>query len=290
MKIKWKKEKPENCRVCERQGVTYLSYPALERTGIVCHGFSTRLGGVSQGVFQSMNLGFGRGDDRENVLENFRRISKAIGFSHENIVTADQTHTTNVHVITQRDQGNGVTRERAFHEVDGLITDVPGLVLATFYADCVPLYFVDPVHRAIGLSHSGWRGTAGKMGKVTVEAMTRQYGTDPADVIAAIGPSICRDCYEVSEDVIQQFQKAFPEKIWGELYEEKGDGKYQLDLWRANQWILMEAGIPREQISMPDLCTCCNPQFLFSHRASHGKRGNLAAFLGLLPDIQKRIR
>lgn len=286
--IKWKKEKHENTKVHENGGVVYLSYPALDRTKIVCHGFSTRLGGVSQGVFRSMNLGFGRGDSQENVLENFRKIGKAMGFSHEDIVTADQTHTTNVREITEEDRGNGVTKERAFHDVDGMITNVPGLILTTFYADCVPLYFVDPVHRAIGLSHSGWRGTVGKIGKITLEKMTERYGTNPSDVLAAIGPSICRDCYEVSEDVILQFQDAFPESKWKTLYDEKGNGKYQLDLWQANRLILLEAGVMPERIIMPEICTCCNPEFLFSHRASEGKRGNLAAFLGLRKQCTKK--
>ena len=162
-----------------------------------------------------------------------------------------------------------------------MITNVPGLVLATFYADCVPLYFVDPVHHAIGLSHSGWRGTAAKIGKVTVEKMNEEYGTDPKDIYSAIGPSICQNCYEVSEDVIFEFQKSFEKKYWDLLFYKKENGKYQLNLWEANRIIMLEAGVKEEHISMPGICTCCNPEFLFSHRASHGKRGNLGAFLGI---------
>lgn len=162
-----------------------------------------------------------------------------------------------------------------------MVTNVPGLVLATFYADCVPLYFVDPVHRAIGLSHSGWRGTAAKIGKVTVGKMNEEYGTDPKDIYSAIGPSICQKCYEVSEDVILEFQKSFEKKYWDSLFYIKENGKYQLNLWEANRLIMLEAGIKEEHISMPGICTCCNPEFLFSHRASHGKRGNLGAFLGI---------
>ena len=111
--------------------------------------------------------------------------------------------------VTAQNKGSGIIRARDFQDVDGMITDVPGVVLATFYADCVPLYFVDPVNRAIGLSHSGWRGTVGKIGRETVEAMGREYGTRAQDLTVAIGPSICRQCYEVSEDVIRQFQRNF---------------------------------------------------------------------------------
>ena len=118
-------------------------------------------------------------------------------------------HTTKVRYVTKADCGSGVTRDRDFHDIDGMITDEPGVVLATFYADCVPLYFVDPVHRAIGLSHSGWRGTVHKMGQATLDAMHERFGTEAKDVIAAVVPSICQDCYEVSGDVIEEFRAAF---------------------------------------------------------------------------------
>ena len=281
MKIIWhEKEKPK-MQVKEKEGVTYLTYPAFESFPWVLHGFSTRLGGVSQGIYSSMNLSFTRGDEEEAVMENYRRLGAAVGFLPEDVVTSDQTHTTNVRVVTEKDRGNGITRPRAYTDVDGMITDVPGLVLGTFYADCVPLFFVDPVHRAVGLSHSGWRGTAGRMGEVTVQKMAAAFGSRPEDIQAAIGPSICQDCYEVSEDVILQFQQTFAEKDWGSLFYRKENGKFQLNLWEANRRILVEAGVPAHQISMPNLCTCCNPKFLFSHRASKGKRGNLGAFLGI---------
>ena len=285
MKIIWHDAKKPKMQVNEKQGVTYLSYPAFETYPWVVHGFSTRLGGVSQGIFSSMNLSFARGDEKEAVMENYRRLGAAVGFSPEDVVTSDQTHTTNVRVVTEEDRGNGITRPRAYTDVDGMITDVPGLVLGTFYADCVPLFFVDPVHRAVGLSHSGWRGTAGRMGEVTIKKMADTFGSRPEDIQAAIGPSICQDCYEVSEDVIWQFQQAFDKKDWDSLFYRKENDKYQLNLWEANRRILLEAGIPENQISMPNLCTCCNPDFLFSHRASGGRRGNLAAFL----EIRRKV-
>ncbi len=257
-----------------------LKYPLLEQTGIVGHCFSTRYGGVSEGFLGSMNLSFSRGDKKENVEENFRRITSVLGKRIEDLVFTDQTHTTNVRKVTAADAGCGIVKERDYTDIDGLITDVPGLVLATFYADCVPLYFVDPVHRAIGLSHSGWRGTVGRMGAVTLAAMEREYGTKPQDVICAIGPSICQECYEVSEDVAEAFQKEFKGRE-DEILDSKGNGKYQLDLWRANEIVLREAGVKKEHLAVTNLCTCCNPDALFSHRASAGKRGNLGAFLFL---------
>ena len=256
-------------------GVPFLSYPMLEETGIVHHGFSTKLGGVSKGCWATMNISTTRGDDPEDVEENQRRIARAIGVKPEDMTFTNQTHTTNVAVVRAEDKG------RRFMETDGMITNVPGICLVTFYADCVPLYFVDPVKKAIGLSHSGWRGTVGKIGKVTVELMQKTYGSDPKDILAAIGPSICQDCYEVSEDVIVKFQKSFEEKYWPELFYQKENGKYQLNLWKANELVFEEAGILKKHIAVTNVCAHCNPDILFSHRTTGNKRGNLSAFLAL---------
>ncbi len=278
----WKrKTEAEDMRLVEKNGVPYFVFENLENTGLVRHGFSTRLGGVSEGCLSSMNLSFTRGDDPEKVRENFRRMGMAIGFETKDLVLSDQTHTTNVRLVTEADRGKGFDRERDYTDVDGLITDTPGLMLVTIYADCVPLYFVDPVHKAVGLSHSGWKGTVHRIGKVTLERMKEAFGTRPEDVQAAIGPSICQDCYEVSEDVARAFMDEFADQLDDRLVYRKGNGKYQLNLWNANERILLEAGIRPEHLSITNICTCCNHELLFSHRASHGQRGNLAAFLGL---------
>ena len=149
----------------------YLTFPLLERTGIVKHLFTTRLGGVSRGECATMNFSVDRDENRENVLENYRRIAGVLDCRVEDMVASHQTHTTNIRRMTSADKGKGILRPRDYADVDGMVTDEPGLVLNTFYADCVPLYFVDPVHRAVGLAHSGWRGTAGRMGARMVEAM-----------------------------------------------------------------------------------------------------------------------
>ena len=261
--------------------VPYLEYPMLKDTGIVRHGFSTRLGGVSEGYYASMNLSFDRGDRKEAVAENFRRIGEALGVRCEDMVLSRQTHTTNVRIVTDADRGKGITRERDYTDVDGLVTNVPGICLVTSYADCVPLFFVDPVKKVIGLSHSGWRGTVGKIGRKTVELMHERFGSDPADILAAVGPSVCMDCYELSSDVIEKFKEAFSENWWDQLFYEKPDGKYQLDLWKANELIFLESGILPEHIAVTNVCTHCNSDILYSHRAAGDKRGNLCAFLAL---------
>ena len=266
-------------RIQEKNGVYWLTYPRLEEEKEFLHGFSTRLGGVSKEHLYSMNLSFARGDREENVRENFQRIAHAVGFEAEKMVFTHQTHTTNVRKVTEEDWGKGFSKERDYSDVDGLISNVPQTVLTTFYADCVPIYLVDPVKKAIGLCHSGWRGTVGRISQVTIARMQKEYDSDPKDILAAVGPSICQNCYEVSGDVIEQFQDSFHEKYWKELFYQKENGKYQLNLWKANEILLEEAGITKEHISVTDICTCCNPQLLYSHRASKGQRGNLAAFL-----------
>ena len=282
MEQNWKR-KPGAGQMEIRQsaGVTYLEFPTLEETGIVSHAFSTRMGGVSVGKYATMNLTFTKGDDREHVMENYRRMAGVLGVSLERMVLSSQTHTTNVRKVTEEDAGKGIVRARDYDDVDGLITNIPGITLVTFYADCVPLYLVDPVNRAIGLSHSGWRGTVNRMGRVTVEAMAREYGTRAENLIVCIGPSICQDCFEVGAEVVEAFQEAFDSKYWPELFYRKPNGKHQLDLWRANEIIFQEAGVPAGQIHLTDICTHCNPELLFSHRTAGNERGNLAAFLSL---------
>lgn len=280
MNIRYKnKEKIFNEK--EKNGVYYLTYPLFEQTGMVKHAFSTRLGGTSKGVCSTMNLSFSRGDKEEDVRENFRRMANVLDVEENNFVFSKQTHTTNVRVVTSEDKGKGFVKSLDYDDVDGLITNVSGICLVTFYADCVPLFFVDPVKKAIGLSHSGWRGTVGKIGKKTVEKMQKEYGSNPKDILVAIGPSICQDCYEVSEDVIDEFKRAFVKEYWKDLFYQKENGKYQLNLWKANEYIFLESGIEKKNIAVTNICTCCNSEILFSHRASCGKRGNLAAFLAI---------
>ncbi len=272
MDINFISEHGEGMTFHRSDDVLWLSFPSFDRESWLMNAFSTRFGGVSTGHLASMNLSFAQEPDcREHVMENFRRIAAACSFRAEDIVCSDQTHTTNVERVGKADRGRGITREKDRTDIDGMITDEPGVVLATFYADCVPLYFADPVRHAIGLSHSGWRGTANRMALVTIEAMRREFGSDPRDMIAAIGPCICQDCYEVDYEVAKQFPSAYVRP--------EDNGKYMLDLAGANKGIMVEAGIPAGRISLSGLCTACNPDLLFSHRATKGRRGNLGAFL-----------
>lgn len=258
----------------------YLTFPGLSELSCIRHLFSTRLGGVSEGIYASMNLSFTRGDEERSVLENFDRIGKILGVGREQFVLSHQTHTDHIRIVTKEDAGCGLTKPLAYENIDGLITKEKGLVLSTFYADCVPIYLADPVKEVIGLCHSGWKGTVKEIGAKTVRMMQENFGCNPADIHAAVAPSICQDCYEVSEDVIKEIQKTFQETE--ALFYQKSNGKYQLNLWKACEQTLLKAGLNPENIEITDICTCCNPDYLFSHRATHGKRGNLGAFLMLV--------
>ena len=268
----------------EKNGCPYLFFPAFQQLKDIVHGFSTRLGGVSEGDLSSMNLSFSRGDQPENVRTNFVRIADAIGFLPDELVFTMQTHTINVREVGAADRGNGFQKPQAFSDVDGLITNTPGIILTAFFADCVPLFLIDPVHCAVGLSHSGWKGTVAQIGRVTLERMHERFGSEPSEILIGIGPSICQDCYEVSEEVIDAFRGTYPaESIQAFVRRGKEPGKYQLNLWEANRELFLQCGVTKEHLFLSDLCTCCNPDLLFSHRASKGKRGNLAAFLGIRP-------
>ncbi len=277
--------KVQTTELREKNGVYYFVFPKIEKLDIVSHLFSTRLGGVSQNEFSTMNLSYTRGDDKEAVDENYKRISDVLGHGHtlSDFVSTFQTHTTNIRVVTKEDKGKGPERPRDYMDIDGLITNVPGIILSTFHADCPPIYIIDPVKRAIGLVHSGWKGTRGEIGRKALEAMAENYGTDPADCICAIGPSICGDCYEIGEDVASEFAKAFSKEeiTKNRILIPYPNDKYRLFLWNAIKLTLQKAGAKEENILVTDVCTKCNSDILFSHRVLGEKRGNLAAFLTL---------
>ncbi|MDF2843882.1 MAG: hypothetical protein K0R00_2308 [Herbinix sp.] len=289
--------------------VPYLSFPVLSQFSFLRHGFSTKLGGVSTDIFTSMNLGSETSplqDNPANIEENYRRIAKSIGFDVNSVVVSFQVHKTNILAVDEKDCGKGLFVPRDFDEIDGLITNRPNVTLVTKYADCVPLYFVDPIKKAIGLSHAGWRGTVGKIGAVTVAEMKKHYGCEPSDLIAVIGPSICKACYEIGEETANEFIKVFSkEQLNNILFPldnysastlsncdftfqncsdslRTGKGKYLCDLWAANRTVLLEAGLLDENIHISGVCTSCHSELLFSHRKTQGKRGSLAAFLSMV--------
>lgn len=267
-----------------RGGVPFVRFRACDAMDWVELAFSTKYGGVSEGYLAEMNLGWDRGEPRENVCENYRRVCAALGADYRKLVLSDQVHGREVRYVDEA-CGAGEGIEKKLRGVDGLITDIPGLVLATSFADCVPLFFIDTRRRLIASSHSGWKGTVLKIGQETVEKMAAG-GSKTEDILAIIGPSICQDCYEVSRDVAEQFMDAYGDACSRGILKEgrrtaEGEQKYQLDLWEANWHQLAEAGIPPRNIHVSGVCTCCNHELLYSHRFTQGRRGNLNGFLFL---------
>lgn len=269
----------DSTRIVSNNGVSYIEYVPFDKFPWVKSAFSTRLGGVSNGIYSSMNFSFDRGDDRDNVLKNFDLFTNAIGITKDMCVCSKQTHTTNVMRVYYSHLGMGITKERSFDNIDGLMTNESGVCLVTSFADCIPLIFIDPVNRAIASSHSGWRGTVNNIAANTLDLMSKEFNTRPEDVSTFIGPGICMDCYEVSEDVASQFCNSYsPEEI-KHILSKKENNKYLLNLHMANYFNLLNSGIKAENINISDICTCCNKDILFSHRASMGKRGVLCNFI-----------
>lgn len=260
-------------------GVTpYLTYNSLSKIDFITHAFSIRLGGVSDGEFASMNLAFNRGDSEENVIENYKLICKSAGFEFESLVASAQDHNTFVRAVSGKDKGVGIYKPRDIQSVDALITNEKGVTLVTYYADCTPLFFVDTEKKAIGLAHAGWRGTVGRIGKKVIEKMTLLYGTEPSNLVCAIGPAISKCCYEVDKPCAENFL-ALDGLETDKFVYKKSNEKYIVDLLEANRQILVASGVKSENIIVSDLCTACNSDLLWSHRATKGHRGTMSAFM-----------
>ena len=247
----------------------YLISPRISQYNRVSHLFSTRLGGVSEGEFSSMNLGLTRGDNRDNVIKNYEIICNILRVDINSIVLPAQTHTANVRVVTGTDRGRGIFRA-GFSDIDALVTDDPDVTLVCFTADCVPILMFDPEKRVVASVHAGWRGTAAKICASTVDAMRENFGCNPADIIVAIGPSIGQCCYETDRDVADNFADSVKQKY---------GNKYKIDLKSANAEVLRSCGV--NNIDISEDCTYCGHDMFFSHRYTGGKRGSLAAFISL---------
>ncbi len=259
-------------------GIPYLTYNSLSEIDFINHAFSTRLGGVSTDEFTSMNLAFNRGDSPENVTENYKRFCKSAGFDYKSLTASSQDHHTFVRAVTKENVGVGIYKPGDIESVDALITDEPGVTLVTYYADCTPLFFVDTKQKAIGLAHAGWRGTVGRIGDNVVKKMQSLYGTNPSDIKAAIGPAISVCCYEVDKPCADNFL-ALDELDSTKFVFPKDNGKFMIDLLETNRQILVHAGVKNENITVCDVCTNCNSELLWSHRATKGHRGTMSAFM-----------
>lgn len=263
----------------EDNNLVYYTIESFEKTDLVKHGFSTRLGGVSTGNLNSLNLGVKKKDTRENILNNYKIFTKSLGINIENLVLTHQVHKDNIMEVDEEDRGKGLTRETDIVDTDGFITNKRKVALVTFYADCVPLFFLDPVNKAIGLTHAGWKGTVSKIGQKTLKKMIKTYGTNPNDILIGIGPSIGKCCFEVGEEVIEVINEKFANAK--DYFYKKDNGKFMLDLWALNKDQFIEMGVLEENITVGNICTKCNKDIFFSHRGDNKKTGSLAAIMEL---------
>ena len=265
-------------RYIEKSGVKYLTFSHMSKYDNLIHAFTTRYGGVSEGCFESLNFGFVKGDKLENIHTNFNILAETLNIKVENMVRSQQEHTNSILYVTEKDRGKGVIKARDFDSIDGLITDRPDVAIITSHADCTPLFFYDYEKNIIGLAHSGWRGTASKIGQEMVNKFSKDFYSNPKHILVGIGPSIGPCCFEVDKDVYEIF--ANQDKRY-KKYINKIDLKYHIDLWSINKLILKDNGIIEKNIVSADICTKCNINTYFSHRGQKGKRGTLIGIMML---------
>ncbi len=256
------------------QGVVYLSVPSIDETSFYINGFTTRIGGVSDGSFSSLNLSLSREANRENVKENYRRLSNAIGLELSTFTACHYEHGNGVELLNKTHLGAGVLRENPLPFCDGVITKQQGITAVTMHADCTPIFFADKKGRACGVCHAGWKGTY----KRIAQQMIKKLEIPVRDVLVGIGPAICRSCFEVKEDVGGLFAKE-----WGEearLFSKDKSAQF-VDLIKVTMMQLEEMGIPPENVTLSDLCTYENPELFYSHRRDKGNTGAMVSLIAL---------
>ncbi|MBR3848216.1 MAG: peptidoglycan editing factor PgeF [Oscillospiraceae bacterium] len=262
----------------EKDGLLTLSVPSFDKTGLCLTAFTTRLGGVSKSPLDTMNLGFGRGDDRAAVVENYRILGDKLGFDYTRVVAFCQVHKADVCVADDTFAGEAYLPDK--REFDAIITNIPNLPIATYHADCVPVFLLDPVERAVGVAHAGWRGTVFKTPAAAVRKMQEVFGTRPENILAGIGPSISKSAFECHSDVPDAMLASYGDAAKKYITDD-GDGKFHVDLQGLVSESLLECGIEDKNITVSDECTVEKSDIYWSHRATGGIRGAMAAIIML---------
>ncbi len=297
--------KNEKYIIHQRGDVKWLTFPELDAYPELVHAFTTRYSGVSTGEKSSWNFGKGPDETWDNILENYRILGEVLSeeagstggsgtaqrVDREHMVRTDQTHTANVLKVTEEHLGMGITRPREYTDIDGLVTNLRGITLITSHGDCNALFFYDPVEHAIGLAHSGWKGTLQEIGAEVIRMMGKEYGSQPEDIIVGIGPALCQTCFEVDEDVAQMFYQKNPAwramafcrdmGVCGDTGETKR--KHYIDLKAVVRETLLRRGVQAENIHDMKLCTKCGPgaELFYSYRRQKGKNGNMVSAMML---------
>jgi hypothetical protein len=263
----------------EKKGVKYISFAPLDEKGVI-NAFSTRIGGKSREPYNTLNMGLHTGDDCQNVIENRKLFLDRQGLNLSNAVAAKQVHSTNLQVVDDSLRGKGAWKwEDALDDTDGLITNSKNTILITFYADCVPIYIYDSEKEIVALAHAGWKGTVGKIAWLTLQKMKSHYGTKTSQCLVVIGPSIGPCCYEVDENLVVRFKNAGFNI--NKLAKNNRPEHYLLNLWEANKEVVLQSGVPEDNVFVSGLCTSCNNDIFFSYRAENGITGRMAAIIAL---------
>ena len=254
-------------------GINVYKFDNMSNISFFEHGFTDRFGGFSKEPFDSLNFGINTGDKLVTVNENIAYLAKGLGVEDRKIFLTNQVHDDRIHIVDEFE--NVDATYKICEGIDGLATKFKGSLLMTFYADCNPIFFADKRKKVIAVCHGGWKGTLIKFGKTTVEFLVENFDSDPRDIYVGIGPSAGKCCYEMGEDVIEQFRNRY--KLWKSFIIKKNDGKYLVDLKLANKLSIMEAGVTEDNIELSKICTICNEDF-FSYRRD-GKTGRMTGYM-----------
>ena len=268
--------------ICKKVGdLEYLQFPNLKKyEEIAVHCFTTRKGGVSTGEFSTLNMGLNKNDLRENVEENYRRICSSLNIDKKNMVFSKQVHDNKIKIVGESDKGKEILPENGINGYDGLATNVREIALVTFYADCVPVFLLDPVKKAIASVHSGWKGTVKEIAAVALKVFVEQFKSNASDIEIAIGPSIGGCCFEVGKDVYGEFVEKLP---WSADFIKKTSScKWHINLQEIIKNTLVRDGADEDKVFVSGICTKCNNETFFSYRGDKGSTGSLAAIIQLL--------
>jgi hypothetical protein len=255
-----------------KKPIKYLQFKNLSEFGNLIHFSTTRIGGISSDKLESLNLGYTVNDNPINVTHNLDSLAHSLGFERKQMVSPKQTHSCNVGIVK--------TENDIFPNTDALVTNVPKICIFTRTADCVPIILYDPVQNAAAAIHSGWKSTIQEISKHTIETMQKEFGTKPEDLIAGIGPSIGPEVYEIGPEVAEQFHNQFSKDHVVTAIENSDKGF--LNLWKVNKQILLNSGIPENQIEIAGICTYSNPELFYSARRDGVKTGRLATGIMLV--------
>lgn len=265
-----------------RQGeLIYFTFPLFDRFCELTHAVSTRLGGLSTGVYRSLNIGFHVGDEKSNVLGNRKILCKTLGLNLDSVVAGEQVHGTHMEMVQADDRGKGAySLKGSLPHTDALITDVPGICLLIMVADCPGVLLYDPKHKAIALAHAGWRGGVKNIIQKVVRNMSQSFHTDSQDLLVGISPSIGPCCYRIGEDTLEKLASSFPQ-CWEDFVISKPEGSFHLDLWGLNKHQLLEMGVKQKNIEIARLCSVCRTDLFYSYRKQRGRTGRCGVIMSM---------